>query len=128
MDVIVDNGSSVTFTCEVFSYIPTNLTWLHNGELLDEDSTTIITTANTTDPHVNTTTLMILNVQLPDSGSYVCSATNREGTTLSNTAMLSVIGKLLFCFVCMYVTRSAKLCNFGIVCMATLASFSLVCQ
>jgi len=93
MDVIADNGSSVTFTYEVFSYIPASLTWLHNGELLDEDLTTIITTTNTTDPHINTTTLMILNVQLPDSGSYVCIATNREGPTLSNTAVLSVIGK-----------------------------------
>ena len=96
MDVIADNGSSVTFTCEVFSDIPASLTWLHNEELLDEDSTTIITTTNTSDPHINTTTLMILNVQLPDSGSYVCNATNREGTTLSNAAELSVIGKLLF--------------------------------
>jgi len=99
MDVIPDNGSSVTFTCEVFSYIPANLTWLHKEQLLDEDSTTIITTTNTSDPHINTTTLMILNVQLPDRDSYVCSATNREGTTLSSNAVLSVIGKLLFCLV-----------------------------
>ena len=37
---------------------------------------------------------MILDVQLPDNGEYVCSVTNREGTTLSNATTLSVIGKL----------------------------------
>jgi len=84
----------VTFTCEVFSYIPANLTWLHNEEVLGEDPTTIITTNTTDDPHVNTTTLMILNVQLPNSGSYVCNATNRIGSTSSNAAMLSIIGML----------------------------------
>jgi len=90
VNVIADNGSNVTFTCEVFSYIPANLTWLHNEEVLGKDPTTIITTSTTDDPHVNTTTLMILNV---DNGSYMCSATNRIGSTSSNAAMLSVIGK-----------------------------------
>jgi len=79
--------------CLVIYSVPPSLTWLHNGNLLDEDSTTIITTTNTSDPYINTTILMILNVQLTDGGSYVCSATNREGRTLSNTAVLSVIGK-----------------------------------
>ncbi|XP_065904641.1 uncharacterized protein [Dysidea avara] len=86
MDVIADNGSSVTFTCEVFSYIPASLTWLHNGEVLDEDPTRIITTT-ITNTNIYTTTLMILNVQLPDSGCYVCNATS----ILSDTAMLCVI-------------------------------------
>ena len=88
----------MAFTCEVFNVIPVNLTWLHNEELLDEDSTTIITTTSTSDPHIYTTTLMILNVQLADSGSYVCSATNREGTTLSNTDII-----LMYSFIVMYI-------------------------
>ena len=91
MDVTAENGSNVTFTCEVFSYLPVNFTWLHNGKMLDDDDRAIVT--NNDDPHVTTITLILRNVQLPESGSYVCRVTNRDGSTLSNDAMLSVIGK-----------------------------------
>ena len=93
MDMIADNGSSVTFTCRSFSYVPVNFTWLYNSNVIDEDLTTIITTTTTDDPHINTTTLMILNVQLPDVGSYICRATNRIGLTESDPAILHVVGK-----------------------------------
>jgi len=90
MDVPADNGSNVKFTCEVFSYLPVNFTWLHNGKMLDDDRAIV---TNNDDSHVTTITLILRNVQLPESGSYVCRVTNRDGSTLSNDAMLSVIGK-----------------------------------
>ena len=93
MDIIADNGSSVTFTCRSFSYAPVNFTWLYNSDVINEDPTTIITTTGTDDPHINTTTLMILNIQLPDVGSYMCRATNWEGLTESDPGILRVIGK-----------------------------------
>ena len=62
--------------------------------LLDDDVNIIISTDNDEDNNYYTTTLMILDIQLSDDGAYVCSATNREGITLSNAATLSVIGKL----------------------------------
>ena len=91
----VNNGSNVTFNCVSFSYALVNYIWLKNGEtLLDDDVNIIISTDSDEDNNNYTTTLMILDVQLSDNGIYVCNVTNREGTTLSNAATLSVIGKL----------------------------------
>ena len=93
MDVIADNGSSVTFTCRSFSYVSVSFTWLYNSDVIDVDPTTIITTTGTDDPYINTTTLMILNVQLPDVGNYICRAINREGPSESDPGILRVVGK-----------------------------------
>ena len=96
MNIRVNNGSNVTFNCVSFSYAPVTYTWLRNGTLLDDDDDVniIINTDSDEDNNNYTTTLMILDVQLSDNGVYVCNAANREGTALSNTATLSVIGKL----------------------------------
>ena len=93
-DIVTYNGSSVNFTCEAFSYVPADFTWLHNGDVLDESPTILITTTNNT--HTYTTTLTVQNVQLPDDGDYVCRAANREGGVLSNAATLIVIGESLY--------------------------------
>ena len=94
MSIRVNNGSNVTFNCVSFSYTSVTYTWLRNATLLDDDDVNIISTDSDQDNNNYTTTLMILDVQLSDNGVYVCSATNRNGTTLSNAAILSVIGKL----------------------------------
>ena len=95
MNMRVNNRSNVTFNCVSFSYAPVNYTWLKDGEiLLDDDINVIISTDSDEDNNNYTTTLMILDVQLSDNGKYVCNATNREGSRLSNIATLSVIGKL----------------------------------
>ena len=91
MDALVVNGSNVTFTCEILSYFDANFTWMYNGEVVDENDRKIITTTNSTIFY--TTTLMILNVQLPDVGNYTCRATNREGPTESKLGVLDVVGK-----------------------------------
>ena len=88
-----NNGSVVNFTCEAFSYVPAGFTWLHNGDVLDESPTILITNTNNT--HTYTTTLTVQNVQLPNDGDYVCRAANREGGVLSNAATLIVIGESL---------------------------------
>ena len=94
MNMRVNNGSNVTFNCVSFSYAPVNFTWLKNGVmLLDGDVNIVINADNDEDNNTYTTTLMILDVQLSDNGVYVCSATNKEDSTLSNLANLSVIGK-----------------------------------
>ena len=91
MDVLADNGSNVMFTCEVLSYLDANFTWMYDGEMVDEDDRTIIATTNST--IIYTTTLMILNVQLPDVGRYTCRATNSEGPSESDPGILRVVGK-----------------------------------
>ena len=91
----INNGSNVTYNCVSFSYAPVTYTWLKDEvTLLDDDVNIIISTDNDEDNNNYTTTLMILDVQLSDDGVYVCSVINREGTALSNAAILSVIGKL----------------------------------
>ena len=104
MNIRVDNGSIVTFDCVSFSYAPVTYTWLRNGTLLDDDDVNIIISTDSDEDNNNyTTTLMILDVQLSDNGVYVCSATNRQGNVSSDTATLSVIGKLWFgCCICYY--------------------------
>ena len=95
MNMTVNNGSNVTFNCVSFSYGSVIYTWLKDEvTLLDDDVNIIISTDNDEDNNNYTTTLMILDVQSSDDGVYVCNATNREGTTLSDVATLSVIGKL----------------------------------
>ena len=95
MDITVNNGSNVTFNCVSFSFAQVNYTWFKNGFMLSDDINIIISTNNDEDNDIYTTALMILDVQLSDNGMYVCSVTNREGTTSSNIAILSVISKLL---------------------------------
>ena len=95
MNIRVNNGSNVTFNCVSFSYASVKYTWLRNLTLLDDDDVNIIISTDSDEDNNNyTTTLMILDVQLSDNGVYVCNVTNREGTTLSNDATLSVIGTL----------------------------------
>ena len=94
MNIRVNNGSNVTFNCVSFSYASVTYTWLRNGALLNIDNESIIISTDSDEDNNNyTTTLMILDVQLSDNGVYVCNATNREGTALSNDATLSIIGK-----------------------------------
>ena len=95
MNMRVNNGSNVTFNCLSFSYAPVIYTWLKNGEiLLDDDVNITISTDSDEDNNNYTITLMILDVQLSDNEVYVCNATNREDTALSNAATLSVTIKL----------------------------------
>ena len=96
MNMTVNNGSNVTFNCVSFSYDNVTYTWLKDGvTLLDDDVNIIISThIDEDDNNTYTTTLMISDVQLSDDGVYICSATNKENTTSSYTATLSVIGKL----------------------------------
>ena len=96
MDITVNYGSKVTFSCISFSHELVTYTWLRNGTRLENDDVNISINSTDTEQDNNTytTTLMIIDVQLSDNGVYICSASNREGTTSSNTATLSVIGKL----------------------------------
>ena len=96
MNMTVSNGSNVTFNCVSFSFAPVSYTWFKDGvALLNDDVNIIINTIDNEDNDIYTTTLMILDVQLSDNGVYGCIVTNNEGTTSSNVATLSLIGKLL---------------------------------
>ena len=93
VDIIADNGSNVMFNCTSFSYENISYTWLKNGDTIISDNKCIIS-SNHKHSNTFTITLMILDVQLSDNGVYVCIVTNREGSTSSKAAALSVVGKL----------------------------------
>ena len=93
VSISVNNGSYVTFDCISLSHANVAYMWLKDTEeLQDDDVNIIISTGSIESINIYATTLTILDVQLSDNGVYVCSATNRKGTTLSNGATLSVIG------------------------------------
>ena len=94
MDILIEYGRPAAITCKAFSYVSVCFTWSLNGAIINEsDSRKFVT--NQTDAHIYTSTLMIMNVHPANGGDYVCNATNREGSTLSNAATLSVIGKFI---------------------------------
>ena len=96
MNMIVNNGSNVTFNCVSSSFARVSYTWLKNGGALLEDGVKFFISTDDDENNDNyTTTLMILDVQLSDNGAYVCTATNNGGTASSDAATLSVIGKIL---------------------------------
>ena len=97
VDTLANNGSNIMFNCTSFSYESISYTWLKNGNTILSDSDKFIISSNHEGSNTFTITLMILDVQLSDNGVYVCNVTNREGTTLSNAATLSVIGTLHSC-------------------------------
>ena len=78
-------GSSVTLTCSS-SMISSDVTfsWTHNG-------TTIRTQSST---NSDTSRLTISNVRYSDSGSYVCIVRSGSLSVMSNTATITVYGKL----------------------------------
>ena len=97
MDIRIENGSDVIFNCTSFSYGPVTYTWLKDGEVLSDDDAKIIISNTADDNDMFSTELMLSDVQLSDNGEYVCNATNHNnnigGTSSSNAATLSVIGK-----------------------------------
>ena len=94
MDIRIENGSDVIFNCTSLSYAPVTYTWLKDRAVLSDDDAKIIISNTADDNDMFSTELMLSDVQLSDNGEYVCNATNREGTSSSNAAMLTVIGKL----------------------------------
>ena len=95
MDMTVDNGSNVTFICVSSSFAPVNYTWLKNGEVTSNGVVNNVNTSSGEGKENYTTTLTISDVQLSDNGKYICNATNENGTSSSNPAILSIISKLM---------------------------------
>ena len=93
VDIITNNGSNVMFNCTSYSNENISYTWLKNGDTIISDNKCIIS-SNHEHSNTFTITLIILDVQLSDNGVYVCIVANREGSTSSNAATLSVVGKL----------------------------------
>ena len=97
-------GSSTTLNCT--SSISSNVTflWTHNG--------TIIKTRSTVNGDTNT--LTISNVRCSDGGSYVCIVRSGSLSVTSNTATITVFGKV-------NCTLYNTICNFNYHCIGVVS-------
>ena len=92
-DELVNVSDSVNFTCEASGSLPINYRWLYNGSYIMNDPGHI--------EGVNTSTLMIVNVNVTDWGMYSCEASNTVDNATSNEAKL--YGKCVCLYVCVCV-------------------------
>ena len=89
-DELVNVSDSVNFTCEASGSLPINYRWLYNGSYIMNDPGHI--------EGVNTSTLMIVNVNVTDWGMYSCEASNIVDNATSNEATL--YGECIYDCVC----------------------------
>ena len=75
---LVDDNTNVALICEADGASSYN--WEKKNGVIPSDST-----------GVNTNTLILINVQPEDSGSYRCVATNGSGSSLSDYAELIIV-------------------------------------
>ena len=82
----------VSFNCTVDSYPPSNVTWLHNGAEVQAAPPRVTISTDKVDNRTQESTLTLLNTTAEDTGTYICSAENDEGST-STTTELRVLGE-----------------------------------
>lgn len=85
-DIAVVNGQSARFECIVQAEPPPNILWSKDGRILENSPKTQILFRN------GVCRLAVANATSVDAGTYICTATNRAGTT-ATTATLLVPGE-----------------------------------
>ncbi|TRZ02412.1 hypothetical protein DNTS_034467 [Danionella cerebrum] len=76
--VVETIGNPVTFVCDATGIPPPSLTWLKNGQVIEN--------SESLEMHILSggSKLQIVRSQLPDSGTYTCVASNVEGKAHKN--------------------------------------------
>ncbi len=89
-------SESVMLSCSATGQPQPSIRWLNSqGEdILPSTSVTITETTPTDDEFLLMSVLTFLSVSLDDSGTYVCSASNEDGT-ITTSAILSVTGMVV---------------------------------
>ena len=77
-------GSSIALTCTTSLLSNVTFSWTHNGTMIKTQSTV----------NGDTSRLTISNVRYSDGGSYVCIVRSGSLSVTSNTATITVNGKL----------------------------------
>ena len=94
MDQTQNERDTASFTCQVTSEPVPTITWYFNGAPVNETNTMKYTISMMS---LNTTTinntLIIMNVQSSDVGTYTCNATNVVSSDTSS-GVLTVNGEL----------------------------------
>ena len=91
-DQEVTSPAPVSFNCTVDSYPSSNITWLQNGNEIQEAPPRVTISTVQVDNRTQESTLTFLNTTAGDTGTYTCSAVNDEGMT-NMTTELQVLGE-----------------------------------
>ena len=83
-DKLVSVHSTVSLTCTSSLSSDVTFSWTHNGRSINGSSTTT----------GDTSILTITSVRHSDAGSYVCTVRSGSLSVMSNTAILTVYGKI----------------------------------
>ena len=75
VQVTAINGETVTLVCEAKSTLQVQYLWFRNGQILEEN---------------NSTVLDLQNVTKQSEGAYKCQASNRRGSVVSNVTIVEV--------------------------------------
>ena len=86
-DQEVISPAPVSFNCTVDSYPPSNITWLQNGNEVQEAPPRVTISTVEVDNRTQKSTLTFLNTTAEDTGNYTCSAVNDEGMTNMTTEL-----------------------------------------
>ena len=89
---VVTSPDPVSFNCTVDSYPSSNITWLHNGAVVQAAPPRVTISTIQVDSRTQESTLTLLNTTAEDIGTYNCSAVNTEGSD-SMTTELQVLGE-----------------------------------
>ena len=100
----VTYGDDVTLTCTVFSDEIPVIIWKHLQT--SKRIRSLLTKPTMTSNNLYDCSLMISNVNLMDNGYYFFIVSNTNGSKISKTASLSVIGWLILNYMLLYVCPS----------------------
>ena len=92
VDQTLTSLAPVSFSCTVDSYPTSNITWLHNGAVIQAEPPRVTISTVQVDNRTQESTLTLLNTTSVDIGNYTCSAENDEGST-SLTTELQVLSE-----------------------------------
>ena len=88
----VTSPDPVAFNCTVDSYPSSNITWLHNGAVVQAAPPRVTIITVQVDSRTQESTLTLINTTSEDIGTYTCSAVNDVGST-NMTTELRVLGE-----------------------------------
>ena len=88
-DKILENNSTINFTCKSSISYDVTFSWTHNGRSISGSSAS-----------GDTSILTITSLRGSDAGSYVCTLSSGSLSVMSNIAKLAPVGMML---VCLYV-------------------------
>ena len=95
-DQEVTSPAPVSFNCTVNSCPSSNITWLYNGAEVQTAPPRVTISTVQVNNTIQESILTLLNTTAGDAGTYICSAENDEGMTITATE-LQVLGEYRQC-------------------------------